>query len=290
MRACGSIRCTRDCGAGGMRLAWHDGRMPNGGRRLAGCGVAGCARRGGPPGAWGLIRNGSGRAAAPLRQRPVRQRSGNPRGGAAMNARKATVNTEPRAWRGTHLPAIVVGLWRGRYLRFAGQQFVLLAAPARSGKGVGIVIPNLLSYPDSVVVLDIKRENYADHGRLQCAHTGRRCTCSTRSRKTAARIGTTRCRRSPTACSAWATSSRSATPCIRRVATMTSGRTRRATCFSASYCCCANGGMRSGPVKKGESIPDYPVTMGEVLRQSSGNGMPVKAYLQRALVQHRRHC
>lgn len=52
-------------------------------------------------------------------------------------------------------PTLVVGRWRGRYLRFAGQQFVLLAAPARSGKGVGIVIPNLLSYSDSVVVLDI---------------------------------------------------------------------------------------------------------------------------------------
>jgi hypothetical protein len=57
-------------------------------------------------------------------------------------------------------PAIVVGVWRSRYLRFVGQQFVLLAAPARSGKGVGIVIPNLLSYPDSAVVLDIKQENY----------------------------------------------------------------------------------------------------------------------------------
>ncbi|MFP3427663.1 type IV secretory system conjugative DNA transfer family protein, partial [Pseudoalteromonas sp. SIMBA_162] len=58
-------------------------------------------------------------------------------------------------------PAIVVGIWRGRYLRFGGQQFVLLAAPARSGKGVGVVIPNLLTFPDSVVVLDIKQENYA---------------------------------------------------------------------------------------------------------------------------------
>lgn len=57
-------------------------------------------------------------------------------------------------------PPLVVGVWRGRYLRFTGQQFVLLAAPARSGKGVGIVVPNLLSYPDSVVVLDIKQENF----------------------------------------------------------------------------------------------------------------------------------
>lgn len=47
-----------------------------------------------------------------------------------------------------------------KYLVFGGQQHVLLGAPTRSGKGVGIVIPNLLNWPDSVVVLDIKQENY----------------------------------------------------------------------------------------------------------------------------------
>lgn len=41
-----------------------------------------------------------------------------------------------------------------------GQTFMMLAAPPGSGKGVGIVIPNLLSYPDSVVVNDPKFENY----------------------------------------------------------------------------------------------------------------------------------
>jgi len=56
--------------------------------------------------------------------------------------------------------ALVVGRKDGRYVYFNGQQFVLLAAPTRSGKGVGIVIPNLLSYQGSVVVLDIKRENF----------------------------------------------------------------------------------------------------------------------------------
>jgi type IV secretion system protein VirD4 len=55
---------------------------------------------------------------------------------------------------------IIVGRDRGRYLVYGGQQFVLLAAPTRSGKGVGVVIPNLLNYPDSVVVLDIKLENF----------------------------------------------------------------------------------------------------------------------------------
>lgn len=52
------------------------------------------------------------------------------------------------------------GRFKGHYLCFAGQQFVYLAAPTRSGKGVGIVIPNLLNYRDSVVVLDIKLENF----------------------------------------------------------------------------------------------------------------------------------
>lgn len=56
---------------------------------------------------------------------------------------------------------IVVGKVNGKLARLAGQQFVILAAPTRSGKGVGIVIPNLLEYQDSVVVLDIKQENFA---------------------------------------------------------------------------------------------------------------------------------
>ena len=55
---------------------------------------------------------------------------------------------------------LVVGKYNGRTLRFPGQQFVMLAAPTRSGKGVGVVIPNLLSYEESVCVLDIKQENF----------------------------------------------------------------------------------------------------------------------------------
>lgn len=55
---------------------------------------------------------------------------------------------------------IIVGMYKGSYLVYSGQQFVLLASPTRGGKGVGIVIPNLLNFKDSVVVLDIKQENY----------------------------------------------------------------------------------------------------------------------------------
>ncbi len=55
---------------------------------------------------------------------------------------------------------IVVGKLDNKIVRLPGQQFVILAAPTRSGKGVGIVIPNLLDYQESCVVLDIKQENF----------------------------------------------------------------------------------------------------------------------------------
>jgi len=55
---------------------------------------------------------------------------------------------------------IIVGRLGSRYLMFGGQQHAIISAPTRSGKGVGIVIPNLLNWPESVVVLDIKQENW----------------------------------------------------------------------------------------------------------------------------------
>lgn len=55
---------------------------------------------------------------------------------------------------------VVVGKLNGKLVRLSGQQFVILAAPTRSGKGVGVVIPNLLDYQESMVVLDIKQENF----------------------------------------------------------------------------------------------------------------------------------
>ncbi len=57
-------------------------------------------------------------------------------------------------------PSILVGKYKNKYLEFFGNEFLAVGAPTRSGKGVGIVIPNLLHYPDSVVVLDVKNENW----------------------------------------------------------------------------------------------------------------------------------
>ena len=57
-------------------------------------------------------------------------------------------------------PSIVIGKYKGKFLEFFGNEFAFISAPTRSGKGVGIVIPNLLHYRDSVVVLDVKNENW----------------------------------------------------------------------------------------------------------------------------------
>lgn len=62
---------------------------------------------------------------------------------------------------------VYVGAWfdeksrQTRYLRHNGPEHVLAFAPTRSGKGVGLVIPTLLSWPHSTVVYDIKGENWA---------------------------------------------------------------------------------------------------------------------------------
>jgi len=55
---------------------------------------------------------------------------------------------------------ILVGKIGKKYLLLGGQLFAVVAAPTRSGKGVGIVIPNCLNFSDSLVVLDIKLENF----------------------------------------------------------------------------------------------------------------------------------
>lgn len=49
---------------------------------------------------------------------------------------------------------------QGRYLTHDGKEHAFCFAPTRSGKGVGLVIPTLLTWRDSVIVLDVKGENW----------------------------------------------------------------------------------------------------------------------------------
>jgi type IV secretion system protein VirD4 len=68
---------------------------------------------------------------------------------------------------------VVLSKLERAYLRHDGPEHVLCFAPTRSGKGVGLVIPSLLTWPGSAIVHDIKGENWqltagfrARHGRV----------------------------------------------------------------------------------------------------------------------------
>jgi len=88
------------------------------------------------------------------------------------SARWATMG-EARTARLLRDEGVVLGRLGPTYLRHNGPEHVLCFAPTRSGKGVGLVVPSLLTWPGSAIVHDIKGENWqltagfrARHGRV----------------------------------------------------------------------------------------------------------------------------
>jgi len=68
---------------------------------------------------------------------------------------------------------VILGRFGRTYLRHDGAEHILCFAPTRSGKGVGLVVPTLLTWSGSCIVHDIKGENWqltsgfrAQHGRV----------------------------------------------------------------------------------------------------------------------------
>lgn len=55
---------------------------------------------------------------------------------------------------------VMLGRLKDQYLRHDGPEHILCFAPTRSGKGVGLVVPTLLTWPGAAVVHDIKGENW----------------------------------------------------------------------------------------------------------------------------------
>lgn len=55
---------------------------------------------------------------------------------------------------------LILGRHGQDYLRHDGPEHVIVFAPTRSGKGVGLVVPTLLSWTGSAVIHDIKGENW----------------------------------------------------------------------------------------------------------------------------------
>ena len=74
---------------------------------------------------------------------------------------------------------VYVGGWEDEdgtfhYLRHNGPEHILTFAPTRSGKGVGLVIPTLLSWKHSAVITDLKGELWALTAGWRQQHAGNR--------------------------------------------------------------------------------------------------------------------
>jgi len=177
---------------------------------------------------------------------------------------------------------IVVGKWRKKFLVFSGSQFVLLSAPTRSGKGVALVIPNLLTWGKSVVCTDIKLENFLITSRFRTKH-GQEVYlfnpfCLTEDMK--------------------------GNPLVRRSHRYNplgyiseDPMLRVSDILNISYAIYPDTGGKEkffndtarnlflGLVLYLMETPGLPCTFGEVLRQSSGKGQPVKDYLQNIITE-----
>ncbi|REC93331.1 type IV secretory system conjugative DNA transfer family protein [Kushneria indalinina] len=58
-------------------------------------------------------------------------------------------------------PPVLLGKYKGKFIADYSQLYTSVAAAPGAGKGVGFVIPNLLMYPHSCVVMDPKKENWS---------------------------------------------------------------------------------------------------------------------------------
>jgi type IV secretion system protein VirD4 len=76
----------------------------------------------------------------------------------------------PSGGRGVYVGAWMDDICKLHYLRHDGPEHVLTYAPTRSGKGVGLVVPTLLSWPDSAVITDLKGELWAMTAGWRQAH------------------------------------------------------------------------------------------------------------------------
>jgi type IV secretion system protein VirD4 len=70
---------------------------------------------------------------------------------------------------------VFFGDYDDQYLRHAGPEHILAFAPTRSGKGVGIILPTLLSWKHSVLVNDIKGECWHFTSGWRSKALGQRC-------------------------------------------------------------------------------------------------------------------
>ena len=64
---------------------------------------------------------------------------------------------------------MLLGTFKGREVRYSGDSHFYVNGPSRSGKGRGFVMPNLLEWRGSAIVLDVKQENWTLTGAARVA-------------------------------------------------------------------------------------------------------------------------
>lgn len=106
----------------------------------------------------GLIAAGGGLAAALVAM--VARMSGKSATSTVHGSARWATEDDARAAGLRANDGVFLGWFAGRYLRHGGPEHVMIFAPTRSGKGVGLVVPTLLTWTHSVVVHDIKGEHW----------------------------------------------------------------------------------------------------------------------------------
>ncbi len=165
---------------------------------------------------------------------------------------------------------ILLGKQGGQFLRLPGFEFVLLAAPTRTGKGTCFVIPNLLTFEGSCVVQDIKGENHALTAEYRRTQMGNEVYCwnpfsehSHRSNPLSYIAADPKLRISDVQILA---------------ATLYADQPKESPIWVESA-----RNLFLGLVLLVLETPELPQTLGEVLRQASGKGEPLQDYLGRVL-------
>ena len=159
----------------------------------------------------------------------------------------------------------MLGRWKHDYLRHDGPEHVLCFAPTRSGKGVGLVVPTLLTWPGSAIVHDIKGENWqltagwrARFGRVLLFDPTNAGLAPPTTRCWRSGAATPRCATSRTSPTSWSTRKG-------RWSGGTTGRRPATRCWSAPSCTCST----PSPTRRSPASPtSSPIRAGRSRRRS----------------------
>ena len=176
---------------------------------------------------------------------------------------------------------IIVGKYRDKFLTLPGKQSVMLSAPTRSGKGVGVVVPNLLAWQDSAVVVDIKSENWAITAGFRAAH-GQAVYAW-------APFAEDGCSHRWNPLSAIRLADRHVVGDTLAIAQVLYPTDVKGSGTEGFFNDTARN-LFLGLALYLVETPELPRTIGEILRQSSGQGQPIKQHLQGLMQQRMEGC